>query len=361
MKEIMIDSKEKGQRLDKFLMKYFPKAGSGFLYKMLRKKNITLNDKKADGSERISAGDSIKVYFSDETFTKFHDSGEIRNPISTGAHDKYSKAYKKLGNIECLFESEDILILNKPAGVLSQSTEKQELSLNEWLIGYLLSHDFPLDFTRFRPSVCNRLDRNTSGIVLCAKTYAGSRFLSDQIRQHNLQKYYYAVVEGCFFEEGKNDTDFFHEVKAYLYKNTEANRVILYDTIAEIPYPLQKECHEIHTRYRIVNQNQNYSLLEIQLITGKSHQIRAQLAHMGHPLAGDIKYGGHLLDGNRLPVNLQKQNKNISVYSEKQNGINFQLLHAAKVVFPQTAADEFGLSGKIIECHPPVYYYELTN
>lgn len=359
MKEIIVDSKEKGQRFDKFLIKYFPKAGSGFVYKMLRKKNITLNDKKADGSERLSAGDCIKVYFSDDTFAKFHSAAEFQNTALDNNHDLFLKAYKKLGNIERLFESEDILVLNKPAGVLSQSTNNQEPSLNEWLIGYLLHNGCQLDFTRYKPSVCNRLDRNTSGIVLCAKTYAGSRYLSDQISRHNMQKYYFAVAEGCFRNPGKAEE--FQEVKAWLYKNSEANKAAIYDDRNKIPDQIREGCHEIHTKFRVLQQSKKYALLEIQLITGKSHQIRAQLAHMGHPLAGDLKYGGHILAGHLLPDDLLKYTKNISVYTENKKGLNFQLLHAAKVVFPQTGADDLGMSGKIIECKPPIYYYELTG
>ena len=166
MQQLTIGKNQAGQRLDKFLKKAFPNAGTGFLYKMLRKKNITLNGKKAEGKEILAQGDEIKCFFSEETFSSL--SGiEDRETTSD-----YRKAYRSLKDISVLYEDEDILLLNKPAGVLTQKAKPEDLSLNEWLIGHLLATDAitEADLATFHPSVCNRLDRNTSGIVLCAES-----------------------------------------------------------------------------------------------------------------------------------------------------------------------------------------------
>ena len=156
-----ITDREAGQRLDKYLHRLLPEAGSSFLYKMLRKKNITLNGKKADGSEKITAGDMVTVYFAAETLARFMGESESERTA-------YDLAYEKLTGITILYEDEHILLADKPAGILSQKADKTDLSLNEWLIGHLL-HSKAIsqeDLKAFKPSVCNRLDRNTSGIVL---------------------------------------------------------------------------------------------------------------------------------------------------------------------------------------------------
>lgn len=181
MYKITITEREAGQRLDKYLHRLLPNAEKGFLYKMLRKKNITLNDRKADGSEKTAAGDSVKIFFAQDTLSKFMgketDGGALSSASKTPhSVSDYGSAYRKLSNIQVIYENDHILLLDKPAGVLSQKADKLDLSLNEWLIGYLLEKGglSAEDLTFFRPSVCNRLDRNTSGIVLCAKTLKGA-------------------------------------------------------------------------------------------------------------------------------------------------------------------------------------------
>ena len=174
MQLLTIGKNQAGQRLDKFLKKALPNAGTGFLYKMLRKKNITLNGKKAEGKEILAQGDEVRCFFSEETFATLSGAETVEDTSD------YRKAYRTLKDICVLYEDEDILLLNKPAGVLTQKAKPEDLSLNEWLIGHLLATDAikETDLATFHPSVCNRLDRNTSGIVLCGKTLAGSQALS---------------------------------------------------------------------------------------------------------------------------------------------------------------------------------------
>ena len=218
MKSVIIGKNQAGQRLDKFLHKYLPLAGDGFLYKMLRKKNITLNGKKAEGREMLALNDRVTLFFSDETYAKFSgrvddidserrdsagrkEGGETRDrevKRHSSALEEYEKAYKSLRGISILYEDADCLILNKPAGLLTQKASAGDISLNEWLIGYLLSKNKEpeQELAFFRPSVCNRLDRNTSGIVLCGKSLAGLQYLSSCIKERRIRKFYRTICTG---------------------------------------------------------------------------------------------------------------------------------------------------------------------
>ncbi|MGN0346301.1 MAG: RluA family pseudouridine synthase [Lachnospiraceae bacterium] len=317
MREVSIEKKDSGQRLDKYLKKYFPGASGGFLYKMMRKKNIILNGKKAAGDELLKEGDRIKVFFSEETFEKMHQRKEMQN---TNSRSGYQKAYKQLKGIEVILELQDVIFLSKPAGILSQGSDSGEPSLNDWLIGYLMEKGACTDFHIFKPSICNRLDRNTSGVVMCGKTYRGSRFLTDCIRNHQLTKKYLAIIEGIpdatFAAEG--------ELKGYHKKNTITNRVTITRKRTDADESF------VHTVYHILSHDATHSLAEVELVTGKSHQIRAHFSSVGHPLAGDTKYGGHSYKG---------QTK--------------QFLHAYQVVFPQLDEEWKDLSHRVIEAKPP--------
>ena len=177
MKELCIGSNEAGQRLDKFLGKYMDQAPKSFLYKMLRKKNITLNGKKALGNEILSAGDTVKLFLSDETVSKFSRSRtqETYKPKSRGQGTK----------LDILYEDEHTIFINKPAGMLSQKAAPGDVSLVEHLIAYLLESGqiTEEELRTFRPSVCNRLDRNTSGIVAAGKTLAALQELRAMFRE----------------------------------------------------------------------------------------------------------------------------------------------------------------------------------
>lgn len=325
MHQMTIKSDDAGQRLDKYLKKYLKEAQSSFLYKMLRKKNITLNAKKADGSEKLQEGDVVTLFFSDETFGKFRgDTKKQELPLVKEA----KAAYQKLGRLEILYENEHILLVNKPAGVLSQKARPEDISLNEWLIGHLLAEKkISIEsLGSFHPSICNRLDRNTSGIVICGKSLYGSQQMSTALKERSLHKYYLLYVEGQMREE--------KQIEGYLLKDEKTNRV----TISSQPV---EGSARIVTAYKPITLYQGVTLVEVELITGKTHQIRAHLASIGHPLVGDYKYGSRKRNDER----------------KKLYGISHQLLHAYRVVFPEFAEKLTDVSGIEIKAPiPPVFH-----
>ena len=314
MKEILIGANEADKRLDSFLKSYLKEASGGFIYKMLRKKNITLNGKKADGTEKLQVGDSVKIFFADETLEKFRGKPETKGK-SLGAVTEYLKAYDKFGSLNVLYEDDNILLVDKPSGVLSQKAVPGDCSLNEWLIGYLLSNGTVTgeSLETYRPSVCNRLDRNTSGIVICAKSLAGARKMADLISSRDIDKFYRTVVGGQLKDRVS--------LKGYLYKNENLNKV---DIRSEDPK--DDRYSYIETEYEPVEylKDKDMTVLEVKLVTGKPHQIRAHLSSIGHPIIGDSKYGGR-----------------------KVAGIRYQLLHSYRLVFPDDLDAPFDiLSGK---------------
>lgn len=328
MQSVTIGANQAGQRFDKFLHKYLPNAGTSFLYKMLRKKNITLNGKKAEGKEILVSGDEITFFFSEETFAKFSGSSET---------NEYMAAYEKLQGISVLYEDEHVIILNKPVGILSQKAVAQDVSLNEWLIGYLLENKriTTVELQSFHPSVCNRLDRNTSGIVLCGKTLAGSQALSRVIKARTIRKFYRTI---CVGEIKKDET-----INGYLYKDNKTNTVTVCDRIPDRAN--RQDYSAIQTAYHPIVRNNGLTLLEVELITGKTHQIRSHLSHISHPIIGDSKYG----------------NKKYNRHFRESDGLENQLLHAYRVVFPGEEGVLSALSCREIIAPYPKLFQQLEQ
>lgn len=335
MQTFSIGPNQAGQRLDKFLKKFMPDAGSGFLYKMLRKKNIVLNGRKADGTEILAINDTVSFFFSDETFEKFTGKTDNLEVFISDRFKVYQEAYMKLKGIQVVFENENILILNKPAGILSQKASHNDISLNEWMIGYLIKTipHFMDELSTFKPSVCNRLDRNTSGLVVCGKTLRGTQYLSRLIHDREIKKFYHTICVGNVTKSAK--------ISGYLIKDEVKNRVF----VSSIPGN-EKESY-IQTSYTPLQYlKTNTTLLEVELITGKPHQIRAHLSSIGHPIVGDEKYGNH------------KEN----LFFKEHYGIHFQLLHACRLEFPTNReAEEFNVNGKIITIDDPTTFHTLIN
>ena len=222
MKEYTIGKNEAGQRLDKLLGKILNEAPSGFIYKMLRKKNIKVNQSRADGKELLKEGDTVQIYLSDDTFAKFH-----KDKKTEFVGGEVSSKGTVLSENRILYQDSDILVLNKPSGVLSQKAKASDDSINEQMIRYLLATGklTQEQLITFTPSVCNRLDRNTSGIVLAGVSLAGSQMLSSLLKERTVHKYYLALVLGKVSKAGGG--------KAYLVKDSKTNQVRILQKPAE--------------------------------------------------------------------------------------------------------------------------------
>ena len=271
MQSFQIGNNEKDQRFDKYLKKLLSGAPGSFIYKMLRKKNITLNGKKADGSEKLKQGDEVKLFLSDETIQKF-----------SKAAPNVSARYPYIP-LEVIYEDQDILAINKPVGMLSQKADAGDLSANEYIVGYLLKKQeiTEQDLLTFRPSVCNRLDRNTSGLLVAGKSLQGLQDMAKQLKGRSVEKYYRCLVKGKAFE-GRT-------LEGWLSKDGESNQVTV--SRQEAPGSKYIKITYAPVAYYRLGEQGTATLLEVQLITGRSHQIRVQLAAAGHPVIGDCKYG----------------------------------------------------------------------
>ena len=327
MKEFTITAAESGQKCIKYCEKILPGAGTGFLHKMLRKKNITVNGKKADGTERLSTGDVIRFFFSDETFATFAGNGDkTQAPVSPNI--------PKLDKTRILYEDEHVLFYNKPVGMLSQKAKPEDVSLNEMLLSYLSQNDTSADAkgdsTISKASICNRLDRNTSGIVICGKTYQGLRTMNELIAGRSVGKYYHCLVAGKVNEP--------IVLRGYLRKDERTNQVEIRDTDFD-------DASYIETEIQPLTAGRNISLLEVHLITGKTHQIRSHLAHLGHAIIGDYKYGDRRVNDR---------------YKQKY-GVKSQLLHAHRLVFPQMEGALAHLGEKEFTAPKPVLFTRIEK
>lgn len=299
MQEIVVTDREEGQRLVHFLERYLDKAPKSFFYKMLRKKNIVLNEKKADGKERLKAEDRIRLYLSDQTIKDFRTSGEENRACL-----KKSMFPKEFRRISVVYEDENILLVNKPAGVLSQKAKPEDVSLVEWIHGHLEKETGEQNV--FRAGICNRLDRNTTGIVASGKTVRALQYLNRLFKERAVNKYYLCLTEGRVTKKEK--------LSGYLKKSEKENKVTVLERKTA-------DAVKIETEYEPLEyfawQGRSYTLLMVHLITGKSHQIRAHLAWLGHPVVGDVKYG----------------DRKLAQFFKKESGIRSQFLHAWKLVF----------------------------
>lgn len=349
MKEIIVTENEAGQRGDKLLKKYLKQAPSGFIYKMFRKKNITLNGKKMSGSELLSLGDKICIYFSDETLLKMTGK-EKKPPMNTSGRRKYSvnflsdgylMAYNSLQNIEIIYEDNHILLLNKPRGVLSQKAKADDISVNEWLIGYLLEKgELTLkQMETFKPSICNRLDRNTSGLMICSKSFPGSRTMNLLIKERKIRKFYRTFIKGSLLHP--------LHLKGYMIKENNSNKVFVYDKYVE-------NSSFMETRVVPLKHSKEMTYVEVELITGKTHQIRAHLSYIDYPLLGDEKYGDKTF------------NNNFKTYLPSMG----QMLHSYRILLPEILdenknSDKINvdvlkkLAGKEFKAEEPTYFDKL--
>ena len=267
MKELTIGPNDAGQRLDRFLAKAVPLLPASLAQKYIRIKRIKRNGARAERDTRLASGDVLQLYINDEFFDKPRED----NAYLTVASPKLTIVY----------EDDQILLVDKRPGLAVHPHDGAEYgrTLIDHIQAYLYQKRewSPRGENSFTPALCNRIDRNTGGIVIAAKTAEALRVMNQKIKDRELDKRYLAIVEGA-------PTPREGSLKGYLFKDARKNRVFVSDT----PQPGSKTCQ---TNYRTLASKNGLSLVECELITGRTHQIRAQFAHAGHPLLGDGKYG----------------------------------------------------------------------
>ena len=265
MKEFVIKKNDADQRLDKYITKAFPLLPKSLMYKYIRSKRIKINGKKSDIAYRLREGDLISLYINDEFFGS-------QNP-------KYDflSAGKQLNIV---YEDNNILLCDKPAGLLSHpdAGEYNDTAITR-IKRYLYEKKEynPEEENSFSPALVNRIDRNTSGIIIAAKTSAALRILNEKLKNRELHKLYLCVVIGKLKENSGI-------LNGYLEKNEDRNKVYVSEKSTD-------KTKEISTKYKVLGYKNGLSLLEVELLTGRTHQIRAHFSYYGHPLLGDGKYG----------------------------------------------------------------------
>jgi len=291
MREIKIAKNDAGQRLDKFLTKALD-LPVGLLYKSIRTKKIKVNRKRAENNTVLAEGDVIQCFLAEEFFAKLDAISDVSLSLN-----------KIQPRLDIVYEDENIMLLNKRPGV---SVHEDEDSKVNTLIAHVQAYLYqkgeynPTDEQSFAPALCNRIDRNTGGIVIAAKTAEALRVMNEKIKLREIDKYYLAAIHGIPVKKEATLT-------GYLIKDEKLNKVKVYDDNPP------RGAKNIITKYKVIATRGSEALIEVELLTGRTHQIRAHMAHIGHPLIGDGKYG---------------INK-----SDRENGYKFQALYSYKLRF----------------------------
>ena len=292
MRELLIGKNDAGQRLDKFITKTLDLPTS-LLYKSIRLKKIKVNRKRAEISTILSEGDTVQCFLAPEFFAKLDGEGESVK----------ASLERIRPNLSIIYEDENIILLNKLPGVSVHEDEHEALGTLVIQLQAYLYHKGeynPEGEMSFAPALCNRIDRNTGGIVIAAKNAEALRIMNEKIKLREIDKYYLAAIHGI--PEKREDT-----LRGYLIKDEERNQVRVYSKNPP------RGAKEIVTRYKVIATARDTALVEVELLTGRTHQIRAHMAFIGHPLVGDGKYG---------------HNK-----SDRERGYKYQALYSYKLRF----------------------------
>lgn len=265
MKEFIISAADDGRKLEKWLIREMPTVGMGMRQKLFRNKCFKLNGKHVKGDAKLAKGDLLQIYANDECFLKPQKEDPFLSKIRP--------------DLSILFEDENILIADKRPGLMAHPDAKEKVNTLITHVQAYLYQKGEYTVGSFAPVLCNRIDRFTGGIEIIAKTEAAMKILNQKIRDREIEKYYYCIVLGSFQRrEGMLDN--------YIVKSPEMKKV-------SVSPRMVPGSQKAQTRYRVLTCRNGLSLVECELLTGRTHQIRAQMAHAGHPLLGDNQYGDH--------------------------------------------------------------------
>ena len=303
MREFIIQENDANQRLDKFISKAIPLLPKGLMYKSIRNKKIKVNRKRCEISTRLNVGDVVHCFIAEEFFEDSKSLDFLQVPA----------------DLKVVYEDDDVIVIDKPHGLLSHKDSKEiQDNAQDRLLHYLYLKNKQTEVS-FTPAFVHRLDRNTSGLVIFGKTFSALKDLNEMVRlRHCIKKEYQTIVSGQLTKDG-------HLVG---YMKKDENKQLCYMVSKTTPGALTME-----TKYRVLKSNRLFSYIEVELVTGRTHQIRLHMASTNHPVIGDRKYGN-------FEVNKMVKNK---------YGLNHQLLHAYRITFVKPIGSLKYLENKIIE------------
>lgn len=302
MKEIKITEKTYNQRVDKFVRKYLNEAPLSFIYKLFRKKDVKINGHWVKENYILQNGDILRIFVTDEQLSEFNKPKSVEDLKIT---------------FKIIYEDENILIVNKPKGLLIHGDETEKrITLSNMVLSYLYkNNEYNPNGEGFTPAPCHRLDRNTSGLVIYAKNLESSQILMDLFKTHeNIHKSYIALLDGIIDKNGRIEAPLLKDSSTGFVKVSSADR----------------GAKKAITEYELISHNNKYSLVEANLITGRTHQLRVHFTYINHPILGDQKYGNFA------------ENK---IFDERFN-YHYQFLHAYKVKFDEVPGKLSYLSNK---------------
>ena len=302
MKEIKITEKTYNQRVDKFVRKYLNEAPLSFIYKLFRKKDVKINGHWVKENYILQNGDILRIFVTDEQLSEFNKPKSVEDLKIT---------------FKIIYEDENILIVNKPKGLLIHGDETEKrITLSNMVLSYLYkNNEYNPNGEGFTPAPCHRLDRNTSGLVIYAKNLESSQILMDLFKTHeNIHKSYIALLDGIIDKNGRIEAPLLKDSSTGFVKVSSADR----------------GAKKAITEYELISHNNKYSLVEANLITGRTHQLRVHFTYINHPILGDQKYGNFA------------ENK---LFDERFN-YHYQFLHAYKVKFDEVPGKLSYLSNK---------------
>lgn len=310
MKSFVVNQNDAGQRLDKYITKLCPLLPKALLYKGIRKKRIKVNGKAGKLNQILEEGEKIELYINDEFF-----------------EDTVKDILDIKVDLDIIYEDKNIIVVNKPSGMVVHEDEGEKVNtLINQIIKYLFDKEeyLPKRENTFVPALCNRIDRNTSGLVIAAKNAATLRIINEKIKQREIKKYYYCMIKGRLKQKKAI-------MKAFLKRDKIHKMVHVYD------HPIS-DGRTILTAYEVIKEMEETSLLQVELLTGRTHQIRAHFAYIGHPLVGDGKYGDNQFN-KKMKRNRQALCAYKLLFDFKTESEHLEYLKGSSIEIPKEKCD----------------------